>query len=121
MCEPIAIIGLSCRFPGANSAAEYWAMLAGSRCAVSEVPRDRWDSDRFYDADPDKHGTICSRYGCFLSDIDQFDASFFGISPREAKVLDPQQRILLEVSWHALEDAGLVPFRPEPMRAGVFV
>ena len=120
--EPIAIIGLGCRFPGrASDADSYWQLLHGGVDAVAPIPRDRWDIDAFYDSNPDAPGKIYAREGAFLEDIDRFDAQFFGISPREAVSMDPQQRLLLEVTWEALENAGLAPDKLQGSRTGVFV
>lgn len=107
--QPIAIIGIGCRFPGkASDPDAYWRLLERGKDAICEVPQDRWDLRRFYDPDPDRPGKMHTRKGGFLSDpIDRFDPLFFGISPREAEGLDPQQRLLLEVVWEAIEDAGL--------------
>lgn len=120
--EPIAVVGLGCRFPGgANSPDAFWNLLRDGRDAVSEIPADRWDVDEFYSPDPDAAGKSYSRHGGFLADVEGFDAAFFGISPREAAALDPQQRLLLEVSWQALEHAGIAPDRLRDGRTGVFV
>jgi acyl transferase domain-containing protein len=108
--EPIAIVGIGCRFPGASGPEAFWQMLMERRDAIVEVPADRWNRDMLYHDDPaTAPGTVRSRRGGFLDHIDLFDAGFFGISPREATAMDPQQRLLLEVSWEALEDAGLSP------------
>ncbi len=121
--EPIAIVGMGCRFPGgASSPAAYWERLLAGRDLVSEVPRDRWDLDKVYDPDPDVPRRMYSRHGGFLSEpLQEFDARFFGISPREAESLDPQQRLLLETSWEALEHAGIAPTSLAGSDAGVFV
>src|SRR5579875_844980 len=120
--EPVAIIGIGCRFPGGvNSPQEFWQLLKEGRDAITEVPPERWPVDKYYDADPDTPGKMPTRRGGFLSQIDQFDADFFGISPREAVTMDPQQRLLLEVAWEALEDAGIVPQLLEGSRTGVFI
>src|SRR5882672_567585 len=120
--EPIAVIGMSCRFPGgANSPAKFWELLRNGVDAVTEVPPDRWNIDEYYDPDPEAHGKMCSRYGGFLNDVDQFDAAFFRISPREAASMDPQQRLLLEVCWEALEDAHLPAEGLHGSAAGVFI
>jgi acyl transferase domain-containing protein/NADP-dependent 3-hydroxy acid dehydrogenase YdfG/acyl carrier protein len=119
--EPIAITGMACRFPGgANDPDAFWNLLVEGRDAVARVPSDRWDADALYDADPNALGKIVTREGAFLDGIDRFDAEFFGITPREARAMDPQQRILLEVAWEALEHAG---YRPDavPGMAGVFI
>jgi acyl transferase domain-containing protein/NAD(P)-dependent dehydrogenase (short-subunit alcohol dehydrogenase family)/acyl carrier protein len=119
--EPIAIIGIGCRFPGAGNPTEFWNMLREGRDAITEVPADRWDVDSFYDPNPATVGKINSRWGGFIDNIDKFDAQFFGISPREASRMDPQQRIMLEVVWEALEDAGQVPALLAGSRTGVFI
>lgn len=119
--EHIAIVGIGCRFPGAASPDELWGLLLQGRSAVSTVPRDRWDIDELFSADPSTPGKISSRFGAFLDGVADFDAEFFGISPREAPHLDPQQRLLLEVVWEAFEDGGLPPSRLPRDRAGVFV
>ncbi|HEX2910960.1 MAG TPA: polyketide synthase, partial [Chloroflexia bacterium] len=120
--EPIAVIGLGCRFPGgANSPEAYWQMLLDEVDAIREVPADRWDVEAYFDPDPSAPGKMYTRYGGFLDQVDQFDAGFFGISPREAASLDPQQRLLLEVSWEALERAGQVPGRLAGSQTGVFM
>lgn len=119
--EPIAIVGMACRFPGCRNLDEYWRVMREGASAIREVPRDRWDIDDLFDADPDTPGKMVTRWGGFLDDIDQFDAQFFGISPREAARMDPQQRMLLEVSWEALENAGLPAERVSGSKTGVFV
>ncbi len=120
--EPIAIVGMGCRFPGgADSPATLWRMLHEGKDAIREVPPERWDVNAFYHPDPDKAGKMYCKHGAFLDAIDHFDADFFGISPREAASMDPQQRILLEVSWEALERAGQSPERLTGSTTGVFV
>lgn len=120
--EPIAIIGMSCRFPGeANNPEEFWKLLRNGVDAITEVPKDRWDIDAYYDPNPDTSGKIYTRYGGFLQDIDQFDPQFFGISPRAAAIADPQQRLLLQVSWEAMENAGQIRERLPGSQTGVFV
>jgi len=120
--EPIAVVGMGCRFPGdANSPEEFWALLRGGVDAIREVPSDRWDIEAFFDPNPDAPGRIASRWGGFLSSIDRFDAAIFGISPREALSMDPQQRLLLEVAWEALEHAGLAPDGLGGSATGVFI
>jgi len=119
--EPIAIIGLSCRVPGANDAESFWRLLCDGVDALREVPTDRWDPAELYDPDPSTPGKMISRRGGFLTDIDRFDPEFFGISPREAFHMDPQQRLLLEASWEALEHAGLAPRRLAGSPTGVFI
>ncbi len=120
--EPIAIIGLGCRFPGgANDAESFWQLLRDGVDAVTEVPADRWDVNAYYDPDPEKPGKMYTRRGAFLDQVDQFDPQFFGIMPKEARDMDPQQRLLLETTWEALEDAGIAPDSLAGSRTGVFV
>ena len=108
--DPIAIIGVGCRFPGGvNNAESFWKLLVDGREAVGEVPPDRWNIERFFDAEPGLPSKSIAKRGGFLEGIDQFDPQFFGISPREAPYVDPQHRLLLETAWEAIEDAGLVP------------
>jgi epothilone polyketide synthase D len=120
--EPIAVVGMACRFPGeANTPEMFWEKLRQSYDAITEIPRERWDVESIYDPDPNVPGKSYCRYGSFLKDYDQFDPAFFGISPREAKSMDPQHRLLLEVSWEALERAGHIPNRLEGSPTGVFI
>ncbi|MEL6580733.1 MAG: polyketide synthase [Cyanobacteria bacterium J06621_12] len=120
--EPIAIIGMGCRFPqGATSPEAYWKLLRDGVNTVTQVPAERWDIDRYYDPDPNTPGQMYTRYGSFLDDVDCFDANFFGISPREAAELDPQQRLLLEISWSALENAGQPFSSVDGSKTGVFI
>src|ERR1043166_1919469 len=100
---------MGCRFPGgADSPERFWELLCEGFDALTDVPPERWDARRFYDADPDCPGKTYFRKGHFLHQpIDRFDAAFFGISPREAAFVDPMQRILLEVTWEAFQEAGL--------------
>jgi acyl transferase domain-containing protein len=104
--DPIAIVGIACRFPGANGLEEFWQLLCEGRCTIGSVPADRFDIEALYDPTPATPGKVMSRWGGFLADIQMFDAGCFGISPREAAFLDPQQRLLLKTAWEALEDAG---------------
>jgi acyl transferase domain-containing protein len=107
--DRIAIIGIGCRFPGGINAPDtLWKLLVEGREAVSEVPPDRWNVERFYDPEPGLAGKSVAKRGGFVDGIDQFDPQFFGISPREAPYVDPQHRLLLETAWEAIEDAGIV-------------
>jgi acyl transferase domain-containing protein/acyl carrier protein len=119
--EPIAIVGLACRFPGGEGPEAFWQLLAEGREAVRDVPPDRWDIGAYYDPNPDAPGKMYVRRGALLKRIDQFDSAFFGIAPREAVGLDPQQRLLLETAWEALEQAGLSAEKLSGGRTGVYV
>ena len=120
--EPLAVIGIGCRFPaGANDPEAFWRLLRDGVDAISEVPRERWDVDACYDPDPATPGRTATRWGAFIENVDRFDAPFFGISPREAVAMDPQHRLLLEVTWEALESAGQAPDRLSGSRTGVYV
>src|SRR5690242_5774390 len=110
--EPIAVVGMGCRFPGGvNNPEQFWDLLRAGRSGIVRVPAERWDADAFFTDDHTVPGTICNREGGFLAgwEPDEFDAEFFSISPREAAAMDPQQRLLLEVACEALEHAGVVP------------
>ena len=120
--EPIAVIGMACRFPGAPDLGAYWALLRDGVDAISAVPPGRWPVDAYYDPNPDAEDKAYTRYGGFLQHpVDQFEPQFFGISPREAAMMDPQQRLLLEVCWEALEHANLPPHALRKTRTGVFI
>lgn len=121
--EPIAIIGMGCRFPGgANDPEAFWEVLKNGVDTIREVPENRWDINAYYDRDPETPGKAYARSAGFLdSEVDKFDAHFFGISPREAINIDPQQRILLEVSWEAIENAGIDPNSLMKSKTGVFI
>ncbi|MDP1588567.1 MAG: type I polyketide synthase, partial [Prosthecobacter sp.] len=120
--EGIAIIGIGCRFPGGvNDAESFWKLLEDGREAVCDVPADRWNVERFYDAEPGIVGKTVAKRGGFIDGIDQFDPQFFGISPREAPYIDPQQRLLLETAYEAIEDAGVVLDLDQGTDIGVFV
>ncbi|MDT7719317.1 MAG: hypothetical protein QOE94_328, partial [Mycobacterium sp.] len=119
--EPIAIVAVSCRFPGAPDPEAFWEVLSGGVDAIREVPEDRYDIDEFYDPDPETPGKIYTRFGGFLDGIDGFDPEFFGISPREAVWIEPQQRLMLEMAWEGLERAGYSPAALRGSRTGIFV
>lgn len=120
--EPVAIIGIGCRFPGGVDGPQgMWQLLSAGRDAITEVPLERWNVEAYYDSRPETPGKMYTRWGGFLTHTDQFDANFFGISPREAEGMDPQHRLLLEVTWEALGYAGIVPESLAGSRTGVFV
>jgi phthiocerol/phenolphthiocerol synthesis type-I polyketide synthase C len=119
--SPIAIIGMACRFPGAEGLDAFWELLVNGRDGIREVPDGRWDQAQLERSLPGKNGELRTCWGGFLDDVDQFDAHFFGIAPREAVHVDPQQRLLLEVAWDALADAGLPASQLAGSPTGVFV
>ncbi|ORA88096.1 polyketide synthase, partial [Mycobacterium intermedium] len=122
--EPIAVVGMGCRFPGGvNNPEQFWELLRDGRSGIGRVPPERWDADAFFTDDHTVPGTICSRDGGFLSgwQPDEFDAEFFSISPREAAAMDPQQRLFLEVAWEALEHSGIAPHTIRGTQTSVFV
>lgn len=119
--EAVAIIGVGCRFPGANNKNEFWRLLCEGIDAITEVPKNRWDVNKYYDPKRGTQGKMNTKWGGFIDNIDKFDPHFFGITPREAEQMDPQQRVLLEVAWEALEDAGQVIKHLAGSKTGTFV
>ncbi|MFK5891715.1 MAG: SDR family NAD(P)-dependent oxidoreductase [Pseudomonadota bacterium] len=120
--EPIAIVGIGCRFPGkANNADSMWSMMMEGTDAIIEIPKDRWNIDKFYHEDMGIPGKTYSKWGGFIDEIDKFDSECFSISPREAELMDPQQRILLEVAWEALEDSGQQVDKLAGSNTGVYI
>ena len=119
--EPIAIVGMACRFPQAPSVDAFWRLLCSGGDAIAEVPKDRWDADALYDPSLDAPGKINNRRGGFLEQVDRFEPQFFSISPREACQIDPQQRLMLELAWEAMEDAAILPESLKSSPTGVFV
>ena len=120
--EPIAIVAMACRLPGGiSSPADLWQRLDGGADAITPFPTDRWDVAALYDPDPDAAGKTYCQHGGFLSGLDRFDAAFFGIAPREAQSLDPQQRLILETAWEALERAGIAPEQLAQSQTGIYL
>jgi myxalamid-type polyketide synthase MxaE and MxaD len=119
--EPVAIIGMACRFPGASDPNAYWKILIEGIDKISEIPQDRWSKEDFYNSDPSVPGKAVSIWGGFLENIDQFDPYFFGISPIEAKQMDPQQRLLLELSYEAFDNAGYTKKLLDRTKTGVYI
>ncbi|MBN3821681.1 type I polyketide synthase, partial [Paraburkholderia sp. Se-20369] len=118
---PVAIIGMSIRFPGGEGLDDYWRLLADGIDAVTEVPASRWNADAVYDPEPGAPGKTNSRWGGFVDGVDLFDRELFGLSERAASDTDPQHRLLLEAAWAAIEDAGIAPDALAGSPAGVFV
>jgi acyl transferase domain-containing protein/NAD(P)-dependent dehydrogenase (short-subunit alcohol dehydrogenase family)/acyl carrier protein/SAM-dependent methyltransferase len=119
--QPIAVIGMGCRFPGADDPEAFWESLRSGRSSFREISHDRWKIDDWYHPDPNRAGKMNARMAGLLERIDRFDPGFFAISPREASQIDPQQRLALELTWEALEDAGVNPDSLRGSRTGVFV
>ena len=119
--EPIAVIGMGCRFPGASNPEAYWELLKNGQNAIKKVPPQHWDIEQYYDSDLNAPGKICTPYGGFVPNLQEFDAPFFRIAPREAISLDPQQRLLLEVSWETIENAGIAAEQLMGSSTGVFI
>ena len=120
--EPIAIVGIGCRFPGGvRSEEDYWQLLHNGVDAITTIPLERWDADAYFDADPQAPGKTNGRYGGFVPHVDSFDPLLFGIAPREAVCMDPQQRLLLEVVWEAIWNSGRAPESLAGSAAGVFI
>jgi acyl transferase domain-containing protein len=120
--QPLAIVGIGCRLPGGVVDVEsFWDLLKRGRSAVVEVPKNRWNRERYYHENRAIPGRMVTKWGGFVDNLDRFDAAFWGISPREALRMDPQQRWLLEVSWEAIEDAGIAPRDLRGSEIGVYV
>ncbi|MEM9219945.1 MAG: beta-ketoacyl synthase N-terminal-like domain-containing protein [Cyanobacteria bacterium P01_F01_bin.150] len=120
--EPIAIVGMGCRFPGgADTPEAFWNLLEQGTDAIAPIPSDRWPVEQYHDADPEAPGKMVSRYGGFVPHLYDFDAAFFRISPKEALTIDPQQRLLLELGWEALEHGGIAPGTLSGQPTGVFI
>ena len=119
--EPVAVVGMACRFPGAADLDALWRSLCAGTHAITQVPAERWDLERYYDPERAAPGRMTTPWGGFIDGVSEFDALFFGISPREASQMDPQQRIMLELAWQALEDAGIVPPDLHGSNTSVFI
>jgi acyl transferase domain-containing protein len=119
--EPIAVIGMACRFPSAPTVEDYWDLLSNGRSGVSEIPLSRWDADEYYDPERRTVGGIYTRSGAFLDEITEWDADFFGVSPGEALRMDPHQRLMMELTWEGMEDAGTSPTELAGTRTAVMV
>ncbi|WP_322756641.1 polyketide synthase, partial [Frankia sp. Cas3] len=119
--EPIAVVGMACRFPGAPSVRAFWRVLRDGREVITDVPASRWNAAELFDPDPTAPGKVNSTRGGFIDGIDLFDAPFFHVSPREAAFMDPRQRLVLEIGWEALEDGGVIPETVRGRRLGIFV
>lgn len=119
--QPIAVVGMACRFPRASGPNAYWELLNGQNDASMEVPANRWNNGAYYDEDMDEAGKTYVKRGSFLERIDEFDAAFFGIAPREAEAMDPQQRLFLEVAWEAIESAGMTRDQLRGTHCGIYL
>ncbi|WP_160138415.1 SDR family NAD(P)-dependent oxidoreductase [Chryseobacterium sp. c4a] len=119
--EPIAIIGMSGRFPGADTKEDFWNNIQAGKNTITEIPLNRWDVHEYYETENNSTGKSNCKWGGFISGVDQFDSLFFNISPKEARCMDPKQRIFLEEAWHALEDAGYTGSKIKGSKCGVFV
>jgi 3-oxoacyl-(acyl-carrier-protein) synthase len=119
--EALAVVGLACRFAGADNIVEFWDNLEAGRDCVTVGPRGRWNVEDFFDPDQDAPGKTYSHWGGFIDDVDMFEPAFFGISARECHSMDPQQRLFLECAWEAMEDAGIVPETLKDDPVGVFL
>lgn len=119
--EPVAIVGMACRFPGAPSLADFWDLIRDGRNETKVVPNDRWPVDALYDPDPDRPGRSSAKWACLVDDVDKFDPVFFGVAPREATRMDPQQRLLLTCAYRAMENASISPASLAKKPTGVFV
>lgn len=119
--EPIAVVGMACRFPNAPNLDAFWKVVSEGQSTRTEIPPERWPAALLYDDDFDAPGKMASKWGCFVDGVSQFDPVFFGITPREATRMDPQQRLLLEVAWQAMEHAGIAPEALSRSPTGVFI
>lgn len=119
--DDIAIIGISGMFPGAKDIEEYWQNLISNKNSITKIPENRWDWREFYKNSPDENNKTKIIWGGFMNDIDKFDAGFFGINPREARHMDPQQRLMLQLAWNVIEDAGYNPKKLAGSKTGVFI
>jgi polyketide synthase PksN len=118
--EPIAIIGVAGKYPGANTLEEFWENLKIGKDSITEIPKNRWNTELFFDKEKGKEGKTYSKWGGFVEDVDKFDPIFFNISPKEAELMDPQERLFLQTAWNTVEDAGYTP-EDLDQKVGVFV
>ena len=119
--EPIAIVGMACRFPGADSTEDFWNLLRNGANAIADMPPGRFDIDSYFDSTAGAPGKIVSRRAGFIDDVTGFDAPFFGMSAREVRLMDPQHRLLLETAWRAVEHSGTAPTALANTNTGVFI